>query len=170
MAARGFSDADDIASVLHHRVARATARPARSGRVREDPRLIAGLVPAASGPMADDMRQSVDERRDLIEKRADDVLDAALNEGAAWTKALGSPPRPQAKRQAWRKYARTVAAYRDRYGITDDTPLGPTPVATAQKIDAARAKVALDGTRSVTAGPEEGPGRQREREPLGRSF
>ncbi|WP_145000723.1 MobF family relaxase [Kocuria rhizophila] len=170
VAARGFGDADDIASVLHHRVARATARPARSGRVREDPRMIAGLVPAASGPMADDMRQSLDERRDLIEKRADDVLDAALNEGAAWTKALGSPPRPQAKRQAWRKYARTVAAYRDRYGITDDTPLGPTPVATAQKIDAARAKVALDGTRSVTAGPKEGPGRQREREPLGRSF
>jgi hypothetical protein len=63
-----------------------------------------------------------------------------------------------------------VAAYRDRYGITDDTPLGPTPVATAQKIDAARAKAALDGARSVKAGQEEAPGRQRGREPLGRSF
>ncbi|QHC68455.1 relaxase domain-containing protein [Rathayibacter sp. VKM Ac-2759] len=170
VAARGFGDADDIASVLHHRVARATARPARSGRVREAPRLIAGLVPAASGPMADDMRQALDERRDLIKQRADAVLDSALNDGATWTKALGSPPRPQAKRQAWFRNSRTVAAYRDRYGITDDTPLGPTPVATAQKIDAARAKAALDGARSVTAGQEEALGRQRGREPLGRSF
>ncbi|WP_226997090.1 hypothetical protein [Tessaracoccus aquimaris] len=170
VAARGFGDADDIASVLHHRVARATAGPARSGRVREAPRLIAGLVPAASGPMAHDMRQALDERRDLIEKRADAVLDSALSQVAVWTKALGSPPRPEAKRHAWLRNTRIVAAYRDRYGITDDTPLGPTPVATAQKIDAARAKAALDGARSVTAGPEEAPGRQRGREPLGRSF
>jgi len=120
--------------------------------------------------MADDMRQALDERRDLIEQRADAVLDSALNDGATWTKALGSPPRPQAKRQAWFRNSRTVAAYRDRYGITDDTPLGPTPVATAQKIDAARAKAALDGARSVKAGQEEAPGRQRGREPLGRSF
>ncbi|CDK01600.1 TrwC relaxase [Microbacterium sp. C448] len=170
VAARGFGDADDIASVLHHRVARATARPARSGRAREAPRLIAGLVPAASGPMADDMRQALDERRDLIEKRADAVLDAALNEGATWTKALGPSPRQRAKRQTWLRRARTVAAYRDRYGITDDTPLGPTPVATAQKIDAARAKMALDAARSLTADPEEAPGRTSGREPLGRSF
>ncbi len=170
VAARGFGDADDIASVLHYRVARATARPARSGRVREASRLIAGLVPAASGPMPDDMRQALDERRDLIEQRADAVLDSALNKGATWTKVLGSPPRSRAKRQAWRIYARTVAAYRDRYGITDDTPLGPTPVATAQKIDAVRAKVALDAARGVTANPGEAPERPRGREPLGRSL
>jgi hypothetical protein len=36
--ARGFGDADDIASVLHYRVARATARPAGSGRTRKAPR------------------------------------------------------------------------------------------------------------------------------------
>lgn len=43
VAARGFEDADNIASVLHHRVARATARPAGSGRTRKSSRLIAGL-------------------------------------------------------------------------------------------------------------------------------
>ncbi|QKT08004.1 hypothetical protein HUN08_13035 [Gordonia sp. X0973] len=32
IAARGFNDADDIAAVIHYRVARATARPAGSGR------------------------------------------------------------------------------------------------------------------------------------------
>ena len=36
-----------------------------------------------------------------------------------------------------------MAAYRDRYGITTRTPLGPAPDSDAQKIDAARAKAAL---------------------------
>src|SRR5699024_109131 len=46
--ARGFGDADDIAAVLHYRVAQATARPAGSGRTRKAPRLIAGLIPEAT--------------------------------------------------------------------------------------------------------------------------
>jgi len=76
-AARGFTDADDIASVLHYRVARTTARPAGSGRTRKTPRLIAGLIPSADGPMTDDMRQALDERRELIETRAEVLLDTA---------------------------------------------------------------------------------------------
>ena len=46
-----IADADDIASVLHYRVARATARPAGSGRARKAPRLIVGLIPEATGTM-----------------------------------------------------------------------------------------------------------------------
>ncbi len=154
--ARGFDDADDIASVLHHRVARATARPAGSGRVRKSPRLVAGLIPHAGGSMTEDMRQALEERRELIEQRADAVLDSAQAEDAAWTKALGTPPRDQAKQRVWRRHARTIAAYRDRYGITDDRPLGTAPESTAQKIDRARAEVAL---RQLA--PEHEPDQQR---------
>ncbi len=143
VAARGFDDADDIASVLHHRVARATARPAGSGRLRKSPRMVAGLIPHAGGSMPEDMRQALDQRRHLIEIRAEAVLDTALDEKATWTKALGTPPRDQAKHRIWRRQARTIAAYRDRYRISDDVPLGLTPEATAQRIDAARAQVAL---------------------------
>ncbi|EWT06650.1 conjugal transfer protein [Intrasporangium chromatireducens Q5-1] len=143
VAARAFDDADDIASVLHHRVARSTQRPAGSGRTRKAPRLIAGLVPSADGPMVGEMRQALDERRELIEARADAVLDTARDAGETWTRPLGAPPRDSRKATAWRRHARTVAAYRDRYGIIDDTPLGPTPGTTAQKIDHARAEVAL---------------------------
>ena len=78
IAARSLDDADDIASVIHARLARATARPAGSGRTRKSPRLIAGLIPDAGGPMADEMRQALDERRALIEQRADTVLHGAL--------------------------------------------------------------------------------------------
>ncbi|GAA3958372.1 hypothetical protein [Gordonia caeni] len=147
VAARGFADADDIASVLHYRVARATARPAGSGRPRKAPRLIAGLVPEARGQVSADMRQALDQRRDLIEQRADAVLDTGLDEGATWTKPLGTPPG-----DPWRRYARTVAVYRDRYGITDDTPLGTAAVTTAQKIDAARARSALERAGNIARG------------------
>lgn len=151
VAARGFTDADDVASVLHYRVARATAHPAGSGRTRKAPRLIAGLIPAADGPMADDMRHALDERQGLIETRADAVLDTARDAGDPWTKPLGEPPRDPRKTAAWRRHARTIAAYRDRYGITEDTPLGPAPENAAQKIDRARAEAAL---RQLASQPE----------------
>jgi hypothetical protein len=44
-----------------------------------------------------------------------------------------------------------VAAYRDRYGITTRTPLGPAPDSDAQKIDAARAKAALARLRDLAS-------------------
>jgi conjugative relaxase-like TrwC/TraI family protein len=164
VAARGLTDADDIASVLHYRVARATARPAGSGRARKTPRLIAGLIPAADGPMTDDMRQALDERREMIEARADAVLDTARETGEAWVQHLGEPPRDQRQAAAWRRYGRTVAAYRDRYGVTDDRPLGPPPQSTAQSIDAARARTAFDRARGfiiqASDVPQHSPGRE----------
>ena len=149
VAARGFTDADDIASVLHYRVARATSRPTGSGRTRKAPRLIAGLIPSADGPMTSDMRHALDERRELIETRTDAVLDTAREAAEPWTLPLGDPPRDPRKAAAWRWYARTVAAYRDRYGTTEDTPLGQEPEDTAQKIDFARARSALARSRAI---------------------
>ncbi|MFH5211168.1 MobF family relaxase [Antrihabitans spumae] len=164
VAARGFTDADDIASVLHYRVARATARPAGSGRTRKTPRLIVGLIPSADGPMIRDMRHALDERREMIEARADAVLDTARETGESWAQHLGEPPRDQRQAAAWRRYGRTVAAYRDRYGVTDDRPLGPPPQSTAQCIDAARARTALDRVHGfITQAsdvPQHSPGRE----------
>ncbi|MBB3023604.1 hypothetical protein FHX50_001901, partial [Helcobacillus massiliensis] len=141
--ARGFADADDIASVIHYRLAQATARPAGSGRTRQAPRLIAGLIPEATGPMTPDMQRALTERRHLIETRAEAVLDTALHTHEPWITALGPIPTSGRERQHWRRRALVVAAYRDRYAITDGSPLGQVPQATAQKIDRARADAAL---------------------------
>lgn len=81
----------------HCRVARATTRPASSGRACTTPRLIAGLIPAADGPMTGDMRKALDERREMIEARADAVLDTARETGEAWVQHLCEPPRDQPK-------------------------------------------------------------------------
>nr|WP_290127569.1 MobF family relaxase [Cutibacterium avidum] len=143
IAARGFADADDIPSVIHHRLANATTRPAGSGRTRQAPRLIAGLIPEATGPMTPDMQRALTGRRHLIETRAEAVLDIALHTHELWVASLGPIPASGRERQQWRRRALVVAAYRDRYQITDPDPLGTQPEGTAQKIDRARAETAL---------------------------
>lgn len=147
--ARGVGDADDIASVLHYRVAKAAARPAGSGRARKAPRLIAGLIPEATGTVPSEMRQALAERRDLIETRADVLLDTALTEKQEWITNLGVQPKQARAAQAWRYAARTIAAYRDRYGVTGPAPLGAATGAETQKLDAARARMALDRAKNL---------------------
>lgn len=142
-AARGFGDADDIAAVLHHRLARTTSRPAGSGRTRKAPRLIAGLIPEATGSMTAEMGKALTERRELIRQRADAILDQALLERREWVLALRAESAETEATASWRRQARTIAAYRDRYDITTSEPLGAAPDSDAQKIDAARANAAL---------------------------
>ena len=149
VAARSFADADDIASVLHHRVSRATATPAGSGRSRQTPMLIAGLIPQAVGVTDPEMHQALTERQQLIEQRARGVLDRDLDQSEPWTAALGKRPADARTGQQWRRFGQVVAAYRDRYQITDDQPLGPAAGPEAQKIDAARAQAALQRAKQL---------------------
>lgn len=149
---RGFENADDIASVLHARLARATTRPAGSGRTRKPPRLIAGLIPAASGPMNSDMRQALAERQTLIEQRATILLDEAIVNREPWTTQLGPKPDDPRKQAAWHRAAIVVTAYRDRYQIKDSHyPLGPGSVdnSVRQKIDMTRARTAFNGVQAI---------------------
>ncbi|MGO2747994.1 ATP-dependent DNA helicase, partial [Microbacterium sp.] len=150
VAARGFDDAEDVAKVMHYRLARATAQPSGSGRTRKAPRLIVGLIPHATGPMTSEMRQALTERRELIEARADAILDTALHGAELWMTALGETPADERGAARWRRDARTVAAYRDRYQVDDDAPLGPAPQTAAQKIDRARARAAFDRAQKLT--------------------
>nr|WP_308221267.1 AAA family ATPase [Microbacterium aerolatum] len=153
--ARSFDDADDVAAVLRYRVAGATARFTGSGRTRTAPRLIAGLLPEAVGAMNTDMRQALDERRDLIEARAGAVLDRATAEHAAWTLDLGKPPAHPRQLEAWRRAARVVAAYRDRYRIDTDSVLGAPAESTTQQHDRAAAEAALKSARRASRTAEQ---------------
>lgn len=170
VAAKGLEDADDVAAVLHHRVARATARPAGSGRTRRPSRLIAGLIPAAEGPMDQQMRQALEERRALIETRATTILDTALQDAEPWVKQLGSLPSDECSQRQWQQVARTVAAYRDRYQITSSHPLGAEPETTAQKLDHARARTALHQAQQLTSPAQEYRQQTVDRSAAGRSL
>ncbi len=147
--ARGFDDADDIAAVLRHRVAVATVRPARASRGGAAPRLVAGLIPEAGGEMSNEMRQALEERRDLIESRADAALDTALADGVPWVVGLGAAPSDPRSAGAWRRSARVVAAYRDRYQVTADTSLGALLDDVGQRTDYACAEAALRAAKAT---------------------
>jgi conjugative relaxase-like TrwC/TraI family protein len=152
--ARDFADADDIAAVLHARLAASVASHATRGSGRNIPRLIVGLIPEAVGRMHPDMRRALLERRRLLEERAGAMLDEALTAGEMWTRSLGPTPRGSAA-SVWRRNACTVAAYRDRYDIAASNTLGPAPRSTAQRLDAGRAHVALAAARRL-AGASDG--------------
>ncbi|WP_223627709.1 MobF family relaxase [Microbacterium sp. EST19A] len=147
--ARGLGDAEDIATVLHDRVAKATSRPPGAGRARTAPRLIAGLIPEATGIMPSEMRRALTDRRDLIENRANALLNTALTNKHEWITKLGTQPKQPRAAQAWRYGARTIAAYRDRYGITGSSPLGAPAETEAQKTDATRARAALHRAQNL---------------------
>ncbi|QBE50199.1 conjugal transfer protein [Leucobacter triazinivorans] len=158
IAARGFSDADDIASVLHYRLERAVA--GLGARTGQRPRLIVGLIPEASGVTDAEMRAALDERRDLIEARAAALLDTALADPASWAAGVGAPPTQLGAASDWRNHLITVAAYRDRHGIDAPDPLGAKPEQVSQKIDHERAAAALTRARQVAArAPQPGSSR-----------
>lgn len=148
VAARGLKDAQDVAAVLHSRIAAAIMRDSRAGRSRKTPRLVAGLIPKAIGPMAAEMREALDERGDLIDARASAVLQKALLAGALWTRELGAFPHLPST-PSWRQLACTVAAYRDRYAVVGASALGPAPQTVAQRRDASRAHAALLAAKRI---------------------
>jgi conjugative relaxase-like TrwC/TraI family protein len=114
------------AADLAGRVAKARKAHTAAGGQR---RLIAGLIPAAPPAADPDIARALDEREKLITARASAVLHQALTENQPWTKDLGPVPADARVRAQWLEAARTVAAYRDRYGIIDP-PSGPVTATT----------------------------------------
>ncbi|MGI9824407.1 MobF family relaxase [Agromyces sp. Marseille-Q5079] len=142
---RGFEDAVDVAAVLRARVARA-----RDAAPRGRSRFIGGLIPVADGPMDAESTTALRERAELIEARAAALAERAIDSRAAWLRQLGAPPPFEATSSRWRRQVSVVAAYRDRYGITDGRPLGAErPASDVQKADAARARAAMEAARRV---------------------
>jgi conjugative relaxase-like TrwC/TraI family protein len=146
---RGFGDAVDVGAVLRSRISHETGR-ARRGKRSAEPNLIAGLVPAADGPMARDMADAVRERAHLIEDRALALAASAVETDAGWLKGLGAAPEDDAERRRWMREVATVAAYRDRYGISARRALGEEPATMAQRRDAGRAEQAIRRARSTS--------------------
>lgn len=146
---RPLDDAEDVAAMLRYRVARATARPTGSGRARRTPLLIAGLVPQAVGAMSPEMRQALTERERLMEIRADGLIEAALSRRERWVTSLGQVPHDDATAAVWKRAARVVATYRDRYGVTDQTALGGPAATDTQSRDLEHARAYFEHARGL---------------------
>ena len=143
VAQRDLADADDIAAVLQRRLRMATkAIPARKGAASSSQHFIAGMIPEAVGTMPSAMREALDERKNLIEARASTLAEAAAVERPAWVRRLGDPPASQAAHRDWIASVATIAAYRDRYQVVSDLPLGPGARSEAENSDRNRAHAA----------------------------
>ncbi|KRA31000.1 conjugal transfer protein [Nocardioides sp. Root614] len=146
----GFGDADDISAVLRYRIEKCASTAPRGCRLR--PRLIAGLIPEPLGPMPAEDRQAIEERKHLIEARANALAQGAVRMHAAWIRALAEPPVGQTDRAARGSNIATVAAYRDRYQITSDLPVGRGASTVVQRADRRRAIQAARGGAWVVVG------------------
>lgn len=145
----GLDDADDIAAVLRYRIDKLAATPPRGCHLR--PRLIGGLIPEPLGAMSSDDRQAIDERKVLIESRARALVERAVAGQRAWARRLGPRPFDASSGEAWLDSATTVAAYRDRYKIASDLPVGGGTKNDAQRADRQRALTALRAAGSAGA-------------------
>jgi hypothetical protein len=121
--ARPIAEADDIASVLHHRVERFTQ--AAGGRQVGSTNLIAGLVPRALNVTDPDLARALEERDRALQGRARTLAQEAVTSRASWLRQLGEPPVDSPAHKQWLRAICTVAAYRERWSIGDEhRPLG----------------------------------------------
>jgi hypothetical protein len=151
LATRSANDADAVAALRDHveRWFDAASPGTRATRA-----LIAGLIPAADHVTDPEMRQALAERAALIEQRAETLVARALANGEPWLAALGPPPEHPGRLIQWERAAATVAAYRDRHGVTDAHRSFGEPSGSGQwtrRADLRRAQAAADEARRLAA-------------------
>ncbi|WP_193118289.1 ATP-dependent DNA helicase, partial [Brachybacterium tyrofermentans] len=130
--AGGLDGVEDLGSLLRYRVQKVAATYQPSARRVS---LIAGLVPRAAGITDPVMRHALQEREQLMQQRLDTLTTTAVERLEPWMRALDGID-PEARLAA----VRVVVAYRDRWGITSTSPLGPVPDDDAQRVDYERAR------------------------------
>lgn len=153
VARQDLSDADDIGAVLQYRLRSAASRSFSVRSSGANQHFIAGLVPEATGGMASAMRGALDERQRLIEARATALAETAAATRPAWLRRVGAPPATSTARNDWLTSVATIAAYRDRYQITSDLPLGPGARTEAERADRQHALVAQRRAVAIATHP-----------------
>ncbi len=135
---------EDLGSLLRYRIQKIASTYPPSAR--REAGLIAGVVQGATGISDPAMLRALNEREHLMEQRLDTLTQAAIKQPAPWLNAL-----TERGQQAQRDVVRAVVAYRDRWGITSTSTLGPVPADDAQRIDYERTQTALAKHRNDTA-------------------
>jgi hypothetical protein len=121
VASRALDDADDVAAVLHERV---DLWISTAIEARPEPMRVSGIFPKAPAFADPDMTRALESRETLIEERAGEVTKEAVRRGEPWIGQLGVPPTDSTRRERWTRCAETVAAYRERWGISGRHVLG----------------------------------------------
>ncbi|GGQ83746.1 MobF family relaxase [Couchioplanes azureus] len=123
---RELHSAKDTAAVLAWRIDR-TYRD-----LHPDPAVATSRTHAASyttrAPHVDgDIGDALRKVAAICDTRIDALAHLAAEHQPVWTRTLGTIPDDEPGRRQWLTRAAVVAAYRDRYRITGDEPIGPEP-------------------------------------------
>jgi hypothetical protein len=143
------AEIDDVAALLQSRIAGLADRAEPASR--NDPRWVAGVVPRIESTDAG-VIQVARQCEALIEARIA-ALESSCHD---WEASL--PPRPgdEGGGAAWDVMRLAVACYRDRWAVTTQDALGPTPaVSLRQQRDWQAAKDALDRFGWIALPPDE---------------
>jgi conjugative relaxase-like TrwC/TraI family protein len=122
VAGRNLDDAADLAATLRERVANWT-RANSHGPRQAATRLVAGIIPEALGVTDADYQRALAERADAMNRRARTLAEQAAANDAVWTRLLGPPPAEPTRHAAWMREIATIAAYRERWGVTGRDPI-----------------------------------------------
>lgn len=132
----------DLGSLLRYRIQKITSTYPPSPRRAAG--LIADLVPRATGVTDPAMSAALNEREQLLGERLDALTQIAIEQPAPWLPMLGDLDHESRK-----QVVRAVAAYRDRWGITSTSALGPVPADDAQRLDYERTRDTLTRLNQV---------------------
>ena len=145
---RSMGGADDVAGVLHGRVDRWIRASDPQRRAAAD--RIVGLFPGLVGVTDPDMARALGDRQALIEQRARELATTSIENRQPWAAQLGSPPSDPIRGELWLRRLDTVAAYRERWGITDRSILGTRePNSLEQEAQRRLAQSAVEGALSM---------------------
>jgi conjugative relaxase-like TrwC/TraI family protein len=112
----------DPAAVLRARLQRWEKATGGRWAARQD--LVAGLVPRAGRADDEDLARAIHEREQAMERRARDLAEHAVRAGAPWAQPFGPPPGDGVVAEAWWDRLAVIAAYRDRWHVTEAGILG----------------------------------------------
>lgn len=148
VAGRTLASADEPTAVLHGRVDRWIKGADRSRQVSVQ--RIAGLFPKPAFTVVPDLQAGLNDRARLIEERAQAAAEAAVENGQPWAAQLGWRPADPLRREEWMRRVTTVAAYRERWGITDRSVLGTgEPLSVEQETQRRVAQSAVEGALAI---------------------
>ncbi|UQU67375.1 relaxase domain-containing protein [Couchioplanes caeruleus] len=125
---RELNSAHDTAAVLAWRIDQAYRDLQPDPAVALSPTqagTFAQRAPTVDGDIGDALREVAA----ICDTRIDALANQAAAERPAWTTSLGPLPDDEPGRNQWTGRAAVIAAYRDRYTVTGEDPIGPEPSA-----------------------------------------
>jgi hypothetical protein len=112
---RSFENAEDVASVLHHRVDRYVTGVGYPSPPASE--FVAGIFPRPRGITDPDIVLALNDRADAMERRALELAVIAIERGDSWVHDFGDAPETGQLYEQWTLEVAAGAAYLDRWLI-----------------------------------------------------